>query len=99
MDPNKPHQPEWHHPFPGGGRPHRPVHGYHHYFQTPEEIHRQNIKNYTTWAGIGLCVVLFFYLTQKAKKALAAAQVEQELRDREEDGMGLLRRSSDDEEV
>ena len=37
------------------------------------------LKVYTTWAGIALCVALFFYLTHLAKRALARAQEEQEM--------------------
>jgi uncharacterized membrane protein YdjX (TVP38/TMEM64 family) len=43
-----------------------------------EEAHRQQVKTYTTWAGIVLCVALFFYLTHLAKRALRKAQEEQE---------------------
>ncbi len=93
------------HSYPAGSgwRYHRPHYGYprphHHMYHPPsaEEIHRQTVKTYTTWAGIALCVGLFFYLTHKAKKALAAAQAEQEARDREDAGVGLLERSSDEE--
>jgi uncharacterized membrane protein YdjX (TVP38/TMEM64 family) len=53
---------------------------------TGEEKHRHDVKIWSTWVGIGLCVALFFYLTRLAKKALARAQLEQE-REVEERGV------------
>lgn len=38
------------------------------------------MKMYATWAGIALCVGLFFYLTHLAKRALRKAQQEEEAR-------------------
>lgn len=45
---------------------------------TEEERHREDVKMWSTWVGIGLCVALFFYLTHLAKNALAKAQAEQQ---------------------
>ena len=54
-------------------------HGSHgHHGWTEEDRHREDVKLWSTWIGIGLCVVLFFYITHLAKKALARAQAEQE---------------------
>ena len=53
---------------------------------TGEEKRRHDVKIWSTWVGIGLCVALFFYLTRLAKKALARAQLEQE-REVEERGV------------
>nr|ODO03934.1 hypothetical protein L204_00275 [Cryptococcus depauperatus CBS 7855] len=39
---------------------------------------REGVKTWTTWAGIILCVSLFFYLTHIAKRAVKKAQAEQE---------------------
>ncbi|WVR09105.1 hypothetical protein IAU60_006167 [Kwoniella sp. DSM 27419] len=70
------------HPHPGGHIGHGPP---------PMDPSREDVKLYTTWAGIVLCVGLFFYLTHLAKKALRRAQEEQEQREREmrEDGSGV----------
>ena len=43
---------------------------------TEEEYHRHQVRMYSTWAGIVLCIVLFVYLTRLAKKALARAQAQ-----------------------
>jgi hypothetical protein len=51
------------------------------------------VKMYATWAGIALCVGLFFYLTHLAKKALKKAQMEEEAR--REGGVRLV--GSDEE--
>ena len=55
-----------------------------------EDRHREDVKMWSTWAGIGLCVVLFFYLTHLAKRALARAQAEQE-RDGEGEAFAIER--------
>ncbi|WRT68992.1 uncharacterized protein IL334_005974 [Kwoniella shivajii] len=60
---------------------------------------REDIKAYSTWFGIALCIGLFCYLTYIAKKAVREAQREQE-REMAESGQGLLisRRSEEGEE-
>ncbi|WVW79275.1 hypothetical protein I302_101242 [Kwoniella bestiolae CBS 10118] len=50
---------------------------------------REDIKMYSTWIGIFLCVVLFFYLTYLTKKTIRKAQREQEEQDREMRESGL----------
>lgn len=81
----------------GGGR-----YGYHHgghgYGHGPgwraDQRHRGQVRMYSTWVGIGLCVALFFYLTHLAKKALKKAQEEEALKREEE--MILLSGSDED---
>lgn len=48
--------------------------------------HRDDVKFYWTWGGLGLCVVLFVYLHHVAKKALARAQAEMEWEEMAEGG-------------
>ncbi|OCF41944.1 hypothetical protein I317_04246 [Kwoniella heveanensis CBS 569] len=76
-------------PFPPSS--HHPSHGYSHHVHTHSHVHghpamessREDVKVYSTWIGIILCVGLFFYLTHLAKRALKKAQEEQEDRERE----------------
>ncbi|KAK8843357.1 hypothetical protein IAR55_007014 [Kwoniella newhampshirensis] len=49
---------------------------------------REDVKTMMTWVGIGLCIVLFFYLTHLAKTAVRKAQEEQA--ERERNGLGIL---------
>ncbi|WWC73151.1 uncharacterized protein I206_107117 [Kwoniella pini CBS 10737] len=59
---------------------------------------REQIKTYSTWFGILLCLFLFIYLTYLTKKALKKAQQEQEQQEQQEEmienGQGLLNRTS-----
>lgn len=65
----------------------------------------QTAKTWTTWVGIVLCIVLFFYLMHFAKRAVKKAQAEQaemEEREREErEGLTSVsaRRESEGEEM
>ena len=69
----------WHAPDgePGQWRPPHMHHPHGHQW-TEEDRHREDVKLWSTWVGIGLCVVLFFYLTHLAKRTLARARAEQE---------------------
>ncbi|WVQ93262.1 hypothetical protein IAU59_000328 [Kwoniella sp. CBS 9459] len=93
----------WPHPFPPPSHHH--PHPYHHVYghghghgqgHPPMDSSREDVKAYSTWIGIFLCVGLFFYLTHLAKKALKKAQEEQEDRERamreggDGSGIGLL---------
>ncbi|KAK6904367.1 hypothetical protein I203_105179 [Kwoniella mangroviensis CBS 8507] len=92
--------------FDEGGQwpPHNNNHVHHHHHHHPGEspdiememdTSREDVKMYSTWIGIFLCVILFFYLTYLTKKTIRKAQREQEEQEREmrESGLreGLLR--------
>ncbi|WWC64089.1 uncharacterized protein I303_106696 [Kwoniella dejecticola CBS 10117] len=84
--------PHHHHPAPWHGHGHGHDHG-----QGPEMDveweQREQIKTYSTWFGIFLCIFLFVYLTYLTKKALKKAQAQQEReRQMSESGEGLLNR-------
>ncbi|OWT38600.1 cytoplasmic protein [Cryptococcus neoformans Bt1] len=70
-----------------------------------QEGDTQTAKTWTTWVGIVLCIVLFFYLMHFAKRAVKKAQAEQaemEEREREErEGLTSVyaRRESEGEEM
>ncbi|WVF65599.1 hypothetical protein IAT40_000329 [Kwoniella sp. CBS 6097] len=98
---------QWPYPFPSPS--HHPSHGHGHghghgHAHPPMETSREDVKAYSTWIGIILCIGLFFYLTHLAKKALKKAQEEQEAMEREMreggdgSGVGLLS-GRDSEEV
>jgi hypothetical protein len=98
---------------PDHARPPRPpmtrppqLHGPHHHHHSPpppplewleEERHRQDVRMWSTWIGIGLCVALFFYLTHLAKRALAKAQAEQDAMGASEEGAAFLERDAREE--
>jgi hypothetical protein len=92
-------QPDW---DGEGDRPWRPPHGGGHHGKhgfggqgwREAQRHRGQVRMYSTWVGIGLCVALFFYLTHLAKKALRKAQEEEALKREEE--MILLSGSDED---
>ncbi|KAE8543487.1 hypothetical protein D1P53_000201 [Cryptococcus gattii VGV] len=73
--------------------------------QPAQEGDTQAAKTWTTWAGIVLCIALFFYLTHFAKQAIKKAQAEQaEMEERErEEREGLtsvsVRRQSEAQEM
>ncbi|EIW65830.1 hypothetical protein TREMEDRAFT_35925 [Tremella mesenterica DSM 1558] len=50
---------------------------------------RDDVKFYSTIVGVTMCLVLFVYLTHLAKRALARVQIEQELRQGDEEGISL----------
>lgn len=73
--------------------------------QPAQEGDTQAAKNWTTWAGIVLCIALFFYLTHFAKQAIKKAQAEQaemeELEREEREGLTSVsvRRQSEAQEM
>ncbi|WVQ81420.1 hypothetical protein IAT38_003544 [Cryptococcus sp. DSM 104549] len=62
---------------------HHPTHGAHSASADGSD-NSEDIRTVSTWAGIVLCVALFFYLTHIAKKAVAKAQMEQAEQDERE---------------
>ncbi len=67
--------------------PHGQGHQHSHDGWSEAERTREEVKLWSTWVGLGLCVVLFLYLTHLAKRALARAQSEQERLAAEEEGL------------
>jgi hypothetical protein len=86
------HPPQWH-----GGPHHNPYHPAPEWLD--EERHRQDVRVWSTWIGIGLCVGLFFYLTHLAKKALAKAQADQDARMSSEEGVAFISRDGHREDA
>ncbi|RXK37892.1 hypothetical protein M231_04891 [Tremella mesenterica] len=80
-DLHSPHGPRpWHH--------HRPPWSTGHGSQD-DTMGRDDVKFYSTIVGVTMCLVLFVYLTHLAKRALARVQIEQELRQGDEEGISL----------
>ncbi|WWD21126.1 hypothetical protein CI109_105607 [Kwoniella shandongensis] len=60
---------------------------------------REDVKTLMTWLGIALCIILFFYLTYLAKRAVRKAQEEQERNGLGEETMRFLGDQDGEEQV